>query len=231
MIFILNKSDLIPALSNLLDTDISSYLTIDINQKNYHSPQALSDKQFYLIRKVLLSPPGHLLTSEEIEPFTLKIFNIKMLKLDQNGVVTNELYEELEYFWELNSNSHILNSQTLNSHINFDTDRELTIGVFIWKILTLENLDNIEYKNYLFYANQKGYLEIIDRTDNRSLIYICNIFKLEILISHLKLEDYEKLETLIINKISNKYLNQHQKLNAKTPSSSLPNTINSFCSE
>lgn len=95
MIAVVNKSDLIPFLSDLLDIDVAGHLLIEINSRTYSSLYELSDSDFFLIKRVLGLTPGlHTIVEglPQMRPFTLKVFNIMVLALDQNGTVCNELY-------------------------------------------------------------------------------------------------------------------------------------------
>ena len=94
MIAVINKSDLIPFLSDLLDIDVAGYVLIEINSMAYDSPLELSDSDFFLIKRVLGLAPGlHTMIEglDQVRNFSLKVFNIVVLGLDRN-VVCNELY-------------------------------------------------------------------------------------------------------------------------------------------
>lgn len=95
MITIINKSDLIPFLSDLLDIDVAGHILIEIDSKIYNSPSELSDSDFFIIKRVLGLIPGiHTIIEglDRVINFSLKVFNIIVLSLDRNGVVCNELY-------------------------------------------------------------------------------------------------------------------------------------------
>ncbi len=128
MIAVVNKSDLIPFLSDLLDIDVAGYLLIEINSMVYDSPLELSDRDFYLIKRVLGLRTGlHTMIEDlpQMRPFTLKVFNIMVLGLDQNGVVCNELYlMQKETEQDLKSENNLLsfswseNSSSEEKHNN-----------------------------------------------------------------------------------------------------------------
>ena len=95
MTLVINKSDLIPFLSNLLDLDVAGHILIEINSMAYDSPLELSDSDFFLIKIILGLTPGiHPMIEglDQVINFSLKVFNIIVLGLDKNGVVCNELY-------------------------------------------------------------------------------------------------------------------------------------------
>ncbi|MGB3651131.1 MAG: hypothetical protein WBA41_07970 [Rivularia sp. (in: cyanobacteria)] len=97
MIAIINKSELIPFLSDLLEIDVAGYILIEINSMVYNSPSELSDSDFFLIKRVLGLTPGlHTMIEglDQARNFSLKVFNIVVLGLDRNGVVCNELYSK-----------------------------------------------------------------------------------------------------------------------------------------
>lgn len=94
MISVINKSDLIPFLSDFLNIDVDGYILIEINSNVYHSPLELSDNDFFLIKRVLGLAPGYhniIEGLDQIENFSLKVFNIMVLGFE-NGIVHNELY-------------------------------------------------------------------------------------------------------------------------------------------
>ncbi|MEO1373452.1 MAG: hypothetical protein AAFW70_03820 [Cyanobacteria bacterium J06635_10] len=95
MIAVIDRSDLIPFLSDLLDIDVAGHILIEINSVTYDSPLELSDGDFFLIKRVLGLIPGIHRMIEGLDPainFSLKVFNVAVLSLDRNGVVCNELY-------------------------------------------------------------------------------------------------------------------------------------------
>ena len=94
MISVVNKSDLIQFLSDFLDINVEGYILIEINSNVYNSPLDLSDKDFFLIKRVLgLAPGRHDMIEglDQIEKFSLKVFNIMILGFE-NGIVHNKLY-------------------------------------------------------------------------------------------------------------------------------------------
>ncbi|MEM7552613.1 MAG: hypothetical protein AAF378_00665 [Cyanobacteria bacterium P01_A01_bin.84] len=94
MIVVINKSDLIPFLNDLLDIDVAGHILIEIDSVTYDSPLELFDSDFFLIKTVLALPPGlHMVIEglDQVRNFSLKVFNIIVLGLERN-VVCNELY-------------------------------------------------------------------------------------------------------------------------------------------
>lgn len=122
MIVVVNKSDLIPFFSDLLDIDVGGSLLIEINSISYNSAYELSDSDFFLIKRVLGFTPGRHTIIEglaKMRPFTLKVFNITILALDQNGVVCNELYL-MQKKTEQDSNVAVLSENNLLSFSCFE---------------------------------------------------------------------------------------------------------------
>ncbi|NJO60326.1 MAG: hypothetical protein HC836_19255 [Richelia sp. RM2_1_2] len=94
MIPVVNKSDLIPFLSDFLDIDVEGHILIEIDSMVYESPLELSDSDFFLIKRILGLPPGnHTMVEDldQIKKMSIKVFNILVLGIE-NGIVCNELY-------------------------------------------------------------------------------------------------------------------------------------------
>ena len=93
MISVINKSDLIPFLSDFLNIDVEGHVLIEIDSMVYESPLELSDNDFFIVKRILGLPPSNHAMVEDLDQnkkISIKVFNILVLGIE-NGIVCNEL--------------------------------------------------------------------------------------------------------------------------------------------
>ncbi|MEM6752656.1 MAG: hypothetical protein AAF630_06790 [Cyanobacteria bacterium P01_C01_bin.38] len=187
MISVVNKSDLIPFMSDFLDIDVEGHILIEIDSMVYESPLELSDNDFFLIKRILGLPPGNHTMIEDldqIKKISIKVFNILVLGIE-NGIVCNELYSMQE-------------GDDKDNRISLDSKENLLS--FSWSNSSEEEQNNF-IKNFLeedYHFQSINLRNETDKYNGEVLIYAAwfneylYIFEISNLPGHINLKLYIK---------------------------------------